>query len=176
MSDARRRRVAIFAGSRPSWLETFCVRSCNIADDPAGAVFRAPARRRNCHTIYAVIIFATLSAILSPPETSTDCSPPMPLELSDVKRLATLAQLDIDDQQSARTLDKLNGIFDLVERMKAVDTTGVLPLSQPMAAYQDIVALRLRDDAVTEADRRDEYQKPAPAVRDGLYLVPKVID
>jgi aspartyl-tRNA(Asn)/glutamyl-tRNA(Gln) amidotransferase subunit C len=100
----------------------------------------------------------------------------MPLELSDVKRLATLAQLDIDDQQSARTLDKLNGIFDLVERMKAVDTTGVLPLSQPMAAYQDIVALRLRDDAVTEADRRDEYQKPAPAVRDGLYLVPKVID
>ncbi|MGI4849054.1 MAG: Asp-tRNA(Asn)/Glu-tRNA(Gln) amidotransferase subunit GatC [Janthinobacterium lividum] len=100
----------------------------------------------------------------------------MPLELSDVKRLAILAQLELDESQSAQTLDKLNGIFALVEKMKAVDTTGVLPLSQPMAAYQDIVALRLRDDLVTEADHREDYQKPAPSVRDGLYLVPKVIE
>lgn len=100
----------------------------------------------------------------------------MPLEPSDVKRLAVLAQLELDEAQSAQTLDKLNGIFALVEQMKAVDTTGVLPLAQPMAAYQDLVALRLREDAVTEADRRDDYQKPAPSVQDGLYLVPKVIE
>lgn len=100
----------------------------------------------------------------------------MPLELSDVKRLATLAQLELDEAQSAQTLDKLNGIFALVEQMKAVDTTGVLPLAQPMAAYQDVVALRLREDVVTETDQRDAYQKPAPSVQDGLYLVPKVIE
>ena len=100
----------------------------------------------------------------------------MPLALADVKRLAILAQLDLTEDQAAGTLIKLNGIFALVEQMKAVDTRGVEPLSQPVAAYQDHLALRLRDDIVTEPNRRDDYQKPAPAVQDGLYLVPKVIE
>jgi aspartyl-tRNA(Asn)/glutamyl-tRNA(Gln) amidotransferase subunit C len=100
----------------------------------------------------------------------------MPLVLSDVKRLAILAQLDLTEDQAARTLTKLNGIFALVEQMKAVDTSGVEPLSQPVAAYQHDLALRLREDVVTEPDRREDYQKPAPAVQDGLYLVPKVIE
>ena len=60
--------------------------------------------------------------------------------------------------------------------MRAVDTTGVAPLSHPIAAWKDDVALRLREDKVTEPNRRDDYQKPAPATQDGLYLVPKVID
>ncbi|OGB27621.1 MAG: asparaginyl/glutamyl-tRNA amidotransferase subunit C [Burkholderiales bacterium RIFCSPLOWO2_02_FULL_57_36] len=100
----------------------------------------------------------------------------MSLVLSDVKRLATLAQLDLTEEQAAQTLIKLNGIFALVEQMKAIDTTGVEPLSQPIAAYQSDFALRLRDDIVTEPNRRDDYQKPAPATQDGLYLVPKVIE
>ncbi|HVL77507.1 MAG TPA: Asp-tRNA(Asn)/Glu-tRNA(Gln) amidotransferase subunit GatC [Noviherbaspirillum sp.] len=99
----------------------------------------------------------------------------MSLNLSDVKRLARLAQLDLNDEQGEKTLAKLNGIFDLVEQMRAVDTAGVEPLSHPIAAYQD-VSLRLREDAVTEPDRRDDYQKVAPATEDGLYLVPKVIE
>ncbi|MBC7500048.1 MAG: Asp-tRNA(Asn)/Glu-tRNA(Gln) amidotransferase subunit GatC [Herminiimonas sp.] len=99
----------------------------------------------------------------------------MSLELSDVKRLAILAQLDLSDEQAAQTLTKLNGIFALVEQMSAVDTTGVEPLNHPIAAYQP-VALRLREDVATEPDRRDEYQKPAPATQDGLYLVPQVIE
>ena len=100
----------------------------------------------------------------------------MSLALSDVKILANLAQLDLTEDQAAQTLTKLNDIFALVEQMKAVDTTGVEPLSQPIAAYQHDLSLRLRDDAVTEPNRRDDYQKMAPAAQDGLYLVPKVIE
>ncbi|GAB3541269.1 Asp-tRNA(Asn)/Glu-tRNA(Gln) amidotransferase subunit GatC [Noviherbaspirillum agri] len=100
----------------------------------------------------------------------------MSLDLSDVKRLARLAQLDLNDDQAVNTLDKLNGIFALVEQMRAVDTTGVEPLNHPIAAYQNDVALRLREDQVTEPNRRDDYQQVAPATQDGLYLVPKVIE
>ena len=100
----------------------------------------------------------------------------MSLEFSDVKRLAKLAQLELTDAQANVTLDKLNGIFSLVEQMKAVDTTGVEPLNHPIAAFQADLALRLREDAVTEPNRRDDYQQVAPATQDGLYLVPKVIE
>ena len=100
----------------------------------------------------------------------------MSLDLSDVKRLARLAQLDLNEEQAGKTLDKLNGIFALVEQMRAVDTSGVEPLNHPIAAYQNDVALRLREDAVTEPNHREEYQKVAPSTQDGLYLVPKVIE
>jgi aspartyl-tRNA(Asn)/glutamyl-tRNA(Gln) amidotransferase subunit C len=100
----------------------------------------------------------------------------MSLDLSDVKRLSRLAQLDLNEDQAGKTLDKLNGIFSLVEQMRAVDTSGVEPLNHPIAAHQDNVELRLREDVATEPNRRDDYQKPAPATQDGLYLVPKVIE
>lgn len=100
----------------------------------------------------------------------------MSLDLSDVKRLARLAQLDLNENQAAQTLDKLNGIFALVEQMRVVDTSGVEPLNHPIAAYQNDVALRLREDQVTEPNRREDYQQVAPATQDGLYLVPKVIE
>ena len=100
----------------------------------------------------------------------------MSLTLDDVKRLGILAQLEITEDQATQTLDKLNGIFALVEQMKAVDTSGVEPLSQPLSAYEQSLSLRLREDAVTEPNRREDYQRPAPAAQDGLYLVPKVIE
>jgi aspartyl-tRNA(Asn)/glutamyl-tRNA(Gln) amidotransferase subunit C len=99
----------------------------------------------------------------------------MSLTLSDVKRIAHLAQLEMGEEQSAAMLDKLNGIFALAEQMQAVDTDGVAPLSHPLAAHMQ-VGLRLREDAPTEPNRRDDYQKVAPKTEDGLYLVPKVID
>jgi aspartyl-tRNA(Asn)/glutamyl-tRNA(Gln) amidotransferase subunit C len=100
----------------------------------------------------------------------------MSLALSDVKRLAILAQLDLTDDQAAATLTKLNGIFSLVEQMRAVDTSGVEPLNHPIAALQHDLALRLREDVASEANRREDYQAVAPATQDGLYLVPKVIE
>ncbi|MNT80846.1 aspartyl/glutamyl-tRNA amidotransferase subunit C [compost metagenome] len=59
--------------------------------------------------------------------------------------------------------------------MQAVDTSGIEPLAHPLSAVRDM-AQRLREDVVTEADRRDDYQRPAPATENGLYLVPKVIE
>ena len=99
----------------------------------------------------------------------------MSLTLSDVKRIANLAQLDMDDDHAAIALSELNGIFALAEQMQAIDTSGVAPLSQPLAAVLAL-PLRLRDDVVTEENRREDYQAPAPKAQDGLYLVPKVIE
>lgn len=100
----------------------------------------------------------------------------MSLTLSDVTRIAQLAQLELGDEQAAAALGQLNGIFALAAQMQAVDTDGVAPLSHPLAAHMDNVALRLRADAATEPDRRADYQAVAPKTEDGLYLVPKVID
>jgi aspartyl-tRNA(Asn)/glutamyl-tRNA(Gln) amidotransferase subunit C len=99
----------------------------------------------------------------------------MSLTLSDVQRIARLARLALGDAEARATLDQLNGIFGLIETMQAVDTRGIEPLSTPLAAIED-VTLRLREDAITEPNGRETYQESAPAVRDGLYLVPKVIE
>jgi aspartyl-tRNA(Asn)/glutamyl-tRNA(Gln) amidotransferase subunit C len=72
-------------------------------------------------------------------------------------------------------LTQLNGFFDIVERMGAVDTSGVEPLYTPLSAVQ-AVHLRLRDDMVTESDERTANQRSAPSVQDGLFLVPKVVE
>ena len=95
--------------------------------------------------------------------------PAMSLTFSDVKRIANLAQLEMNDAQAAVALDELNGIFALAEQMQAIDTTGVAPLSQPLATIRDL-PLRLRDDVVTETDHRVEYQAPAPRRRPGTGM------
>lgn len=100
----------------------------------------------------------------------------MSLTNNDVKRIANLARLELSESEAETTLEKLNGIFSLVEQLKAVDTTGIAPLSHPIAALLPDLALRLRDDVVSETNQREAYQAVAPATQDGLYLVPKVIE
>ncbi|WP_337877810.1 Asp-tRNA(Asn)/Glu-tRNA(Gln) amidotransferase subunit GatC [Caldimonas sp.] len=99
----------------------------------------------------------------------------MALTLQDVGRIAHLARLALSEDEQAQMLEQLNGFFAIVERMRAVGTTGVEPLYTPLSAVQDVV-LRLREDVVTETDQREAHQRSAPAVEDGLYLVPKVIE
>jgi aspartyl-tRNA(Asn)/glutamyl-tRNA(Gln) amidotransferase subunit C len=99
----------------------------------------------------------------------------MPLTLDDVSRIAELARLELRPDQSDALLDQLNGFFRIVEQMGAVNTAGVEPLYSPLSTVQ-AVALRLRDDVVTEADQRALNQRSAPAVEAGLYLVPRVIE
>jgi len=99
----------------------------------------------------------------------------MALTPTDVSRIAHLARLDISPQEADAMLTQLNGFFSIVEQMSAVDTQGVEPLYTPLSAVQE-VHLRLRDDAVTEANNRARNQASAPAVEDGLFLVPKVIE
>lgn len=99
----------------------------------------------------------------------------MALTSDDIGRIAHLARLGLDPDQSERMLTRLNGFFDIVEAMRAVDTRGIEPLAHPVAVMQD-VTLRLRDDVVSEPDQRAANQRSAPAVEDGLFLVPKVIE
>ena len=99
----------------------------------------------------------------------------MSLTSSDIARIANLARLELQPDESERMLTQLNGFFGIVEAMRAVDTTGVQPLAHPVAAIQDIT-LRLREDAVSEPDNREANQRSAPAVERGLFLVPKVIE
>ncbi|MDY0105547.1 MAG: Asp-tRNA(Asn)/Glu-tRNA(Gln) amidotransferase subunit GatC [Giesbergeria sp.] len=99
----------------------------------------------------------------------------MALTSQDIGRIAHLARLELSPNESERMLTQLNGFFDIVEKMRAVDTAGIEPLAHPVAAIQD-VALRLRDDVASEPDQRAANQKSAPAVERGLFLVPKVIE
>ncbi|PWV58390.1 Asp-tRNA(Asn)/Glu-tRNA(Gln) amidotransferase subunit GatC [Plasticicumulans acidivorans] len=95
----------------------------------------------------------------------------MSLEPSQVAKIAHLARLAIDESAAPAYANNLSAILELVEQMNAIDTTGVEPLAHPLDMHQ-----RLRADAVTETDRRDEFQAIAPATAAGLYLVPKVIE
>lgn len=113
---------------------------------------------------YNAFHFKTLCAAIK-------SSDPMSLTLEQVKRIAHLARIEISDDEALTTQGHLNGIFQLIEEMQAVDTRGV----EPMAHAQD-VSQRLREDAVTEGDRRAAYQAVAPDTEAGLYLVPKVIE
>ena len=99
----------------------------------------------------------------------------MALTPQDATRIAHLARLELASDEQAAMLVQLNGFFSIVEQMNGVDTSGVEPLYTPLSAVQD-VTLRLREDAVTEADQRTLNQRSAPAVQDGLFLVPKVIE
>ncbi|RBH54259.1 MULTISPECIES: Asp-tRNA(Asn)/Glu-tRNA(Gln) amidotransferase subunit GatC [Pseudomonas] len=95
----------------------------------------------------------------------------MALERSDVEKIAHLARLGLVEADLPRTTEALNSILGLVDLMQAVDTSSIEPLAHPLEANQ-----RLRADVVTERNHREAYQSIAPAVENGLYLVPKVID
>ncbi|PQA77110.1 Asp-tRNA(Asn)/Glu-tRNA(Gln) amidotransferase subunit GatC [Rhodoferax sp. TS-BS-61-7] len=99
----------------------------------------------------------------------------MSLTSSDIARIANLARLELAPAETARLQTQMNDFFSIVETMRAVDTTGLEPLSHPVAAIQDIV-LRLREDVVSEPNQRQANQQSAPAVERGLFLVPKVIE
>jgi aspartyl-tRNA(Asn)/glutamyl-tRNA(Gln) amidotransferase subunit C len=102
-------------------------------------------------------------------------SPLMSLTSFDIGRIAKLARLELAEPQRARMLDQLNGFFDIVEQMNAVDTTGVEPLAHPTAVI-DHVSLRLRPDLASEPNQREANQASAPAVERGLFLVPRVME
>lgn len=95
----------------------------------------------------------------------------MALERSDVEKIAHLARLGLTEAEVPQTTDTLNNILGLIDAMQAVDTEGVEPLAHPLEATQ-----RLRADVVSETNQREAYQAIAPAVENGLYLVPKVIE
>jgi len=111
----------------------------------------------------------------------------MSLSPQDIQRLAQLSRLQFDALAADRLLGQLNGFFAIVEQMRAVDTTGVVPMAHPVDAMQGLtiaiadtdelgMTLRLREDRVSETNNREANQLSAPAVDRGLFLVPKVIE
>ena len=95
----------------------------------------------------------------------------MSLSTDDVKKVARLARLAMTETEVEASHSQLSGIFDLIADMQAVDTSGI----EPMSHAQDVTQ-RLREDVVTEQNRREAFQAVAPQVEAGLYLVPKVIE
>jgi aspartyl-tRNA(Asn)/glutamyl-tRNA(Gln) amidotransferase subunit C len=93
------------------------------------------------------------------------------LTIDDIRKLADLARLEITAGEVADVSAKLTAIVGLVDELGSVSTAGVAPMAHPLDQKQ-----RLRADAVTERDQHDRYQRNAPAIEQGLYLVPKVIE
>ena len=95
----------------------------------------------------------------------------MSLEKSEVQKIAWLARLAIDKDEIASYCNELTDILDLMEQMNSVDTTDIVPLAHPLEVFS-----RLRDDNVTETDQRENFQTDSSKIKDGYYLVPKVIE
>ncbi len=93
------------------------------------------------------------------------------MEKSEIDKIAALARLRVSPAEADEVTTRIGEILAMIDRMLAVDTSGVEPLAHPLDAAQ-----RLRADEVTEANRADELLPLAPSSRDGLFLVPKVIE
>lgn len=95
----------------------------------------------------------------------------MSLTPTDVKKIGHLARLSLSEEDIALYTPQLSNILHFIEHMSQTDTSQVEPLAHPLDVTQ-----RLRADTVSEQDLRDKFQRIAPQVEAGLYLVPKVIE
>ncbi len=109
----------------------------------------------------------------------------MALTPQDIAKIANLARLEIPPEQASKMRTQINGFFDIVEKMQAVDTQGIEPMAHPTHAMSNAIMdayhlqpieLRLRPDVASETNNREANQQSAPAVERGLFLVPKVIE
>lgn len=95
----------------------------------------------------------------------------MAIDQDEIEKIAELARIRISGDQLGEVTTRIAGILAMVDQLQAAQTDGVEPMANPLDATQ-----ALRPDVVTEPNRREAFQAIAPAVEDGLYLVPKVID
>ena len=99
----------------------------------------------------------------------------MSLTPDQLQRVALLARIAVSPEEARGVTERLNRVLGLIDQLQAVDTAGIEPMAHPLDAQLGMQQ-RLRPDAVSEADRRADFQAVAPAVEQGLYLVPKVIE
>lgn len=100
----------------------------------------------------------------------------MSITRADVEKIAHLARLNITEAEIAATTERLGNVLAMVDQLQAIDTTGITPLAHPLDSHLKGSEQRLRADVVTEPNQRELLQQHAPAVQDGLFLVPKVIE
>lgn len=96
---------------------------------------------------------------------------PVSLTADQVRNVARLARLGLDDDQIAEYAGDLSNILDVVASLEQADTTDVEPMAHPLD-----LAARLRADRAVPVTSRDDFQAIAPATAEGVYLVPKVIE
>jgi aspartyl-tRNA(Asn)/glutamyl-tRNA(Gln) amidotransferase subunit C len=133
------------------------------------AVNKKRARRRHpgaAAGLAALLPFPSLN-----PAATTEVSHEMALTLSDVKRIAHLARIEVTDAEAGQALGQLNDIFKLIEQLQSVDTIGIEPMSHPLGGSQ-----RLREDVASSTENREANMRNAPSQLDGLFLVPRVIE
>ena len=99
----------------------------------------------------------------------------MSLSLDEIRRIAALARIEVSPAEAEGVAERLNRVLGLIDQIQAVDTRGIEPMSHPLDAQLSLPQ-RLRPDAITDENRREEFQKIAPAAEGGFYLVPKVIE
>jgi len=95
----------------------------------------------------------------------------MTIEQDEIEKIAELARIRIDREQIGEVTQRITEILGMVDQLQAIDTREIEPMANPLDATQ-----RLRDDEITELNHREAFQAIAPAVENGLYLVPKVIE
>jgi len=95
----------------------------------------------------------------------------MALTADQIRQVAHLARLELKPEQVEKYARELSNILDMVGQLTRADTSGTEPMAHPLDMSQ-----RLRPDAVTESNQREEFQAHAPSVKHGLYIVPKVIE
>ena len=131
---------------------------------------------------FCVVIPPIFKALATAPATGDDAAQTastaaQPLEIAmsidadAIEKVARLARIRLDPADVPALTDRIGNILAMVDRLQAVDTAGVEPLSNPCDASQ-----RLRADAVSETDQRERFQAIAPSTEQGLYLVPRVIE
>jgi len=99
----------------------------------------------------------------------------MSLSTDQILRIARLARIAVRAEETDAVKERLNRVLGMIDEMRAVDTSGVEPMAHALEAHLP-QGQRLRPDEVTEENRREAYQAVAPAVAEGLYLVPKVLE
>ncbi len=95
----------------------------------------------------------------------------MAISRNDIEKVALLARIKVDEDQITVLEKDLGNILDLVDQLQSADTSQTEPMAHPLDAVQ-----RLRPDVVTESNQREAFQAIAPATKNGLYLVPRVIE
>ena len=96
----------------------------------------------------------------------------MSLTRKDVEKIAHLARLSITEQEMPVYVTSLSSIVDFVDELSRADVGSVIPMAHPLDGQRQ----RLRPDVVSETDHHEKYQRNAPSVQAGLYVVPRVIE
>ena len=95
----------------------------------------------------------------------------MSLSAEDVKKIAHLARLGIEQEQIEHYAKDLSKVLDLMTQMGELNTDNIEPMAHPLDQTQ-----RLRPDLISETNQREHFQSIAPQTEAGLYLIPKVIE